>query len=150
MQSTTKPRVTVSDPTTPSQQLAVDSSGRATVNVVAPVPVTDNAGSLTVDGSVSISGTVTTARTGAANMANGQVTTSNVAGTLVAARATRRYVTIKNLDASITVYIGIATVTSANGLPLLAGESVSLDFVGLIQVIAASATPTVAYVEVYD
>jgi hypothetical protein len=33
MQSTTKPKVTIADPTTPSQQLGIDIQGRATVNV---------------------------------------------------------------------------------------------------------------------
>jgi hypothetical protein len=88
--------------------------------------------------------------TGAANLANGQVTASGTAATLVAARATRRYVTVKNTDAVITVYVGAATVTSANGMPLLAGESISLDFNGLVQVLAASGAPVVAYAEVYD
>ena len=83
-------------------------------------------------------------------MANGQVATSTAAATLVAARATRRSVVIKNMDTTITIYIGVATVTAANGLPLLPGESVSIDWVGLIQAIAASGTPTVAYAETYD
>lgn len=87
---------------------------------------------------------------GAANFATGQVATSTTAATFVAARATRRAVTLKNLDTSITVYIGPATVTSANGMPLKAGESISVDWVGLIQVIAASGTPTVAYADTWD
>lgn len=87
---------------------------------------------------------------GAANIATGQVATSTTAATFVIARATRRSATLKNTDASITVYIGPATVTSSNGMPLKAGESISVDWVGLIQVIAASGTPTVAYVDVWD
>lgn len=87
---------------------------------------------------------------GAANYANGQVATSTTAATLVAARATRRSVSITNYDATITVYIGGATVTAANGYRLLAGQSVSIDATGLIQVIAASGTPTVGYIESYD
>jgi hypothetical protein len=88
--------------------------------------------------------------TGAAHYANGQVTTSTVAGTLVAARATRRSVTIKNLDASITIYIGAATVSTVNGLPLKPGESISVDTNQLIQVVAASGSPVTAYMESYD
>ena len=88
--------------------------------------------------------------TAAGNMANGQVTTSTSAGTLVASRATRRSVTIRNTDSSISVYVGIATVTSVNGMLLKAGESISLDFTGLVQVISASGSPVVAYVETYD
>jgi hypothetical protein len=78
------------------------------------------------------------------------VTASGTPGTLVAARATRRYVTIKNLDAAISVYVGAATVTAGNGMPLKAGESVSLDCTVLVQVLAASGSPVVAFIEVYD
>lgn len=87
---------------------------------------------------------------GAANLNNGQVAASVTAATLVAARSTRRSVTIKNLDAAITVYIGKATVTAGNGMQLKAGESISVDTTALIQVIAASGTPTVAFMETYD
>lgn len=87
---------------------------------------------------------------GAANYANGQVATSTAAGTLVAARPTRRSVLIRNVDATISVWIGAATVTAANGMLLKAGESVTVDTTALIQVIAASGTPTVAYLETYD
>lgn len=88
--------------------------------------------------------------TGAANFATGQITTSTTAATFVIARATRRSVTLKNTDAAIVVYFGPATVTSSNGFPLKAGESISVDWVGLIQVIAASATPVVTYADSYD
>lgn len=88
--------------------------------------------------------------TGAANIATGQVAASTTAATLVAARATRRGVLIKNLDAAIKVYVGPATVTAANGMELKAGESFVVDWTGLIQVIAASGTPAVAYLETYD
>ena len=81
---------------------------------------------------------------------NGQVTASTTAGTLVPANPTRRSVLIRNMDAAITIYIGKATVTSANGFPLKAGESFPFDTSQLIQVIAASGTPSVSYIEVYD
>lgn len=87
---------------------------------------------------------------GAANIAGGQVAASTTAATLVAARATRRTALVKNLHTTIAVYIGPATVTAANGMELKAGESVSVDWTGLIQVIAASGTPTVAFLETYD
>ena len=88
---------------------------------------------------------------GAANIASaGNVALSTAAATWVAARATRRSVTLKNLSTSITVYFGPATVTAANGFELKPGESISVDWVGLIQGIAASGTPTVAFVETYD
>jgi hypothetical protein len=87
---------------------------------------------------------------GAANVAVAQTTTSTSAATLVAARATRRGVYIRNFDTSISVYIGPATVTSSNGMLLKAGESIFLTWVGLIQVIAASGTPVVGTVDEYD
>ena len=87
---------------------------------------------------------------GPANFTNAQVTTSTTAATLAAARATRRSVLVKNIDATITIYIGAATVTAANGVPLKPGESVVLNTTGLIQAIAASGTPVVAYFEEYD
>lgn len=96
------------------------------------------------------SGTTIIVPKGAAFTANGQVTTSTTAGTAVAARATRRGVTIKNLDATITVYVGIATVSATNGMELKAGESIPLDTTALIQVIAASGTPKIAFIETYD
>lgn len=87
---------------------------------------------------------------GAANVASSQVTTSGSAGTLAIARATRRSLTIKNIDASITVYIGPATVTTANGMEVKAGQSITVTWVGLVQVIAASGTPVVCVWDEYD
>jgi hypothetical protein len=115
------------------------------VNVVnptaRPVPVNIVAGG---------GGTVTAVATGAPNQASGQVTASTTAATLIAARTTRRSVLVRNLDSTISVYVGPATVTSANGMLLKAGESVPLDTRALIQVIAASGSPVVAFYEVYD
>lgn len=106
-----------------------------------------------VSGSVAVSSALVssiTAQPAAANVATGQVVAGVAAATLVAARAARRAVTIKNLDAAITVYVGPATVTAANGMPLTAGQSITIATQALLQVIAASGTPTVAYVEEYD
>lgn len=99
---------------------------------------------------ISVGGTAA-APTGAAFMASSQVATSTSEATLVSARATRRSVTVKNIDTSITVYIGPSSgVTSVSGLPLAAGESISVDTNSEIKVIAASGTPRVAYIETYD
>lgn len=87
---------------------------------------------------------------GAPNYANGQVTASTMATTLVGARFTRRSVTLVNMDAAITVFIGAATVSAANGVPLKPSQSISIDTVGLIQVIAASGSPVVAFIETFD
>lgn len=87
---------------------------------------------------------------GAANLATGQVTTSGTAGTLVSSRTTRRSVTVKNVDSTITVYVGPATVTTSNGFEIKAGESKTFTWTGTIQVIAASGTPVVHYADEYD
>lgn len=91
-----------------------------------------------------------TVAVGATNEANSQVATSTAAATLVIARPTRVSCLVRNLDATITVYIGKATVTAGNGMPLKAGESVVITAVTLWQVIAASGTPTVAVIDEYN
>ncbi len=86
---------------------------------------------------------------GAPNIASGQVT-AGAAATLVAARATRRCVTILNTDALLSIYIGPATVTSGNGMLIKAGVQVRIETTALIQVPAASGSPVVTYMEEYD
>lgn len=78
---------------------------------------------------------------------NGQVTATTSAGTLVAANANRRRLTIRNQDATISVYVGEATVTSANGRILKANESCEITSPELMQVIAASGTPIVDFMD---
>ncbi len=97
-------------------------------------------------------GNITVTRfTGGSLMANGQMSATNVAATLVAARALRRSVTVRNLDATNSGYIGLATVATTNGMLLQALESMSVDFTGLIQVITATnTTANFAYLETYD
>ena len=114
----------------------VDSSGA----YISTLPVS-------IAGNINVSASVAT---GAANMANGQVAATTTAATLVSARATRRSVTVRNMDSSISAYIGIATVSAGNGMLLKAGESISIDYTGLIQVVSASNSPNVAYLETYD
>lgn len=75
------------------------------------------------------------------------VATSTTAATLVASNATRYKLTVYNRDAAISVYVGPATVTSSNGVIIPAGQSRSFKATILWQVIAASGTPTVDYVD---
>ena len=97
-----------------------------------------------------LNGNLRVKETGATTLATSQVATSGTAGTLAIARATRRSILVRNLDAAISVYVGPATVTTANGMLLKAGESCEFTFTGLLQVIAASGTPTVAIADEYD
>jgi len=92
---------------------------------------------------------VSTPTKGAANVSVGHVTAGSAA-TLVVARPTRRSVLIRNTDATDSVYIGPATVSSSNGMLLKAGEAVAVSWVGLIQVVAAANTPVVAFFDEYD
>lgn len=87
---------------------------------------------------------------GAANIATGQVT-GTTAGTtaIVAARSTRRSVTIKNISSANSIFIGDATVTTLSGIPLNAGESIALDFTGALAGYAMGGACVVAYADVY-
>jgi hypothetical protein len=87
---------------------------------------------------------------GAPNYANGQVTAGVASGVLVALRATRRYVSIRNQDATHSVYVGAGTVSSANGFLLKAGELITLNTTAAINCIRDDADVAVGYIEVYD
>ena len=78
-----------------------------------------------------------------------QSATSTTSAEAVAARPQRHRVVLKNIDASITIYVGTGTVTSANSIPLLAGESIALETTAAINALSASGTPSLAYIEEY-
>ncbi len=86
---------------------------------------------------------------GSTALANGQVAPTTGAATLVAARDTRKRLILLNIG-TVPVYVGIATVTTANGLPIAVGASLTLYTTALIQSITASGTGNIAYIEEYD
>jgi len=86
---------------------------------------------------------------GSSALANGQVAPTSSAATLVAARDTRKRLILENVGQT-AVWIGIATVTTANGLMLPIGASITLRTTALVQAITASGTGSVAYIEEYD
>lgn len=88
---------------------------------------------------------------GSATLANGQVVPTTSAATLVAARDTRKRLIIQNVGAC-TVYVGIATVTTANGFALPPQSTLTLYTTALIQAIIATGSTgaNCAYVEEYD
>lgn len=88
---------------------------------------------------------------GSATLANGQVVPTTTAATLVAARDTRKRLLLENVG-QCNVYIGIATVTTANGLLLPPGSSIALFTTALVQSIIATGSTgaNVAYIEEYD
>jgi hypothetical protein len=88
---------------------------------------------------------------GANHLAAGQATAGVASGVLVAARPTRRSVTVRNTHASESCYIGTGTVSAANGFLLKAGESISIDTVVVINCIRAGSTDVaIGYLETYD
>ncbi len=91
---------------------------------------------------------------GGASLASGQIIIGNISTTIAGARATRRSATIRNQDTSNSGYIGPAPIGTGNGLLLYPGDSVSVDFVGVIAGISLNATNagnvTFGYLETYD
>jgi hypothetical protein len=87
-------------------------------------------------------------------LANGQVNISSTAATIAAARETRKSLLIINQQ-TVPVWIGVATVTSANGVRLDPGASIVLTTTALVQGITSAAytgsgDALVQYVETYD
>jgi hypothetical protein len=90
---------------------------------------------------------------GANGYAAGQRAPGLVAEEVVPARDHRRSVHLKNMDAtSIVIYIGAGATMSAvaGSFPLAPGQTVELPTTAAIWAMAASGTPSLAYVEVYD
>lgn len=81
-----------------------------------------------------------------AALAHGVVAAATTATAIVAAGGGyKRRVILKNLHASAAVYIGGSGVTTANGMPLAAGESMEIPGAPAIYGIVASGTVDVAY-----
>ena len=61
----------------------------------------------------------------------------------ILAAGERRSVIVKNIDASIDVYVGAAGVTSSDGMPLEPGQSMTIDksAAAALYAVAASGTP---------
>lgn len=137
-------------------------------------PVSDNGGSLTVDGTVGVSGTVTVAphavsQTGSwtvtanagtgtmaviergATIAHGQVSVTTSAASFIGSSSTRRSVTIQNLGTDY-VYLGASGITANNGVRLAPGQTFVLDKSPNAQVfaIAASGTQVCSYLTESD
>ncbi len=88
---------------------------------------------------------------GAATLASSQVTMSNVSTTIAGSRPTRRSATIRNQDTANSGLIGPAPIGTANGLLLYPGESISVDFTGVIAGISSTTSNvTFGCLETYD
>lgn len=74
---------------------------------------------------------------------------STSAEVIVAANGSRKRVHVKNMDGTISVFLGDdATVTSSNGYELKAGQSIDMnEYHGALWAIAASGTPSICTIE---
>ena len=88
---------------------------------------------------------------GATAVAVARVTPTTSPATLIAARDTRKRLIITN-NSNVTVYVGPATVSTANGYPIAVGYTLTLYTTALVQCIIATGTAAadVAVVEEYD
>jgi hypothetical protein len=85
-----------------------------------------------------------------ASIATGQAVAGVVSGALVAARAGRHSLSIRNTHATDSIYIGPGTVSAANGFLLKAGESIPVNTAAAINGIRAGSNDvTVCYLEEY-
>ena len=77
-------------------------------------------------------------------VATAQTALNSSSAVAILTAKSRVFAEIKNVDASISIYVGDTGVTSSTGYLVKAGEAFQLDnFVGVLYAIAASATPTV-------
>lgn len=102
------------------------------------------------DGIAALTYPASEAASGAPSIASGQLTTGAAAALLVAARATRRSVSILNADETNSIAIGGVGVTTATGHIIPPLGSISIDSTAAIYAIALAATPLVTYLESYD
>ncbi|KKK47076.1 hypothetical protein LCGC14_3158830 [marine sediment metagenome] len=77
---------------------------------------------------------------------------SNASEVLVAANPDRQYLYVKNLDSTILVSLGLGeTAVTSKGIVLAGGETWEMPshaiWTGAVHIVAASATPSAAYVE---
>lgn len=112
-----------------------------------PVACDANGQLLTAGESSSDSGTQGAALAAFSNSA----VPADAAVQIVAARETRRFVTVKNTHATVSVWLGPAvTVAVGSGFPLKAGEGVTFAITTALHAIAEAGGSTVALVEEYD
>lgn len=88
---------------------------------------------------------------GGASMDTNQVSITTSATLIVAARTTRRSVTVTNLGTT-AIYIGPSGVTTTTGSLLIgtAGAAISIPTTAAVYGIVSSGTQSVSYIEVYN
>lgn len=91
-----------------------------------------------------------TGATASTTIATGQATLSTTASQVVASNSARHTTSIRNLDASISIYIGAAGVTSSTGHLIKAGEAFTVVSTAAVYAVAASGTPAVSHFDEND
>jgi len=87
---------------------------------------------------------------GAANLATAQVATATSQVAAAIARPTRTSVVFQNLDATITIYVGVTGLSSSTGVPILAGQARVFTWAGAFFAVSASGTPTLSVSDEYN
>jgi len=128
----------------PFQRLKLLSDTTQTVEIMAGAGRID-------DDRANIEGNIDATSKGA-TVATANHATSTSAAEILTADVTRRSVVIQNIDAAITVYIGVSGVSSSDGFPLAAGQSLTLDKAAgaAIYAISASGTPALRTISELD
>lgn len=81
---------------------------------------------------------------GTASITTAQRTLSTSASVVLAADNGRHSALIRNLDTTISIYVGATGVTSTTGMLLKAGESITITSKAALYAVAASGTPVAA------
>lgn len=103
---------------------------------------------VSIGGSVVVSGTVNTNNVAGTTILNGQVSVTTTATAIRFTQAARRYIIIKNHSTSgAAVFIGTTSVTTANGIELAIGESITIDTQDEIYARTAAGTATIGWLE---
>jgi len=84
-----------------------------------------------------------------AGFTTARIVLNSASAVLISApNANKKSIKVRNMDATIAIYVGEGAVTSSNGFPLFGatggGESVEIRTIQGIYAIAASGTPSVA------
>lgn len=75
---------------------------------------------------------------------------STTAEDVAPARPTRRQITVRNLDASIAMYVAFGEDATSSSFTLPAGASQVFIAIGRCSMLAASGTPSAAIMDEYD
>ena len=125
-------------------------SGTVTANAgTGPFPVSDNGGALTVDGSVSISGTVSTTVGGTGTATVTQVSVSTTVATLSASNSAKTKVIVHNESGTLFVKLGSGASSSSYTYRLTGNTVVEVEgYFGIITATKASGTSNALVTEV--